>query len=169
MPQVHSAALLAYRRGPDGLAVFLAHMGGPFWAHQDAGAWSIPKGLYDPAAEDPLAAARREFAEEIGTAAPLGETADLGEFRQRSGKLIRAFAVAVTGDVQFVVSNTFDLEWPRGSGRMQSFPEIDRAQWFDLPTARRKMSPGQLPLLDSAVLAKTSMNQGLSVALQLTP
>jgi len=126
----------------------LVHMGGPFWERRDAGAWSIPKGEHE-ADEDPLAAARREFTEETGLGAPDGEPVDLGLLRQPSGKLLHAFAVAADLDVRAIRSNTFTLEWPRGSGRLREFPEVDRAGWFDLETARAKLVRGQLPLLDA--------------------
>lgn len=138
------------------IEVLLGHMGGPFWARRDEGGWSIPKGLYDADREDALAAARREFAEEIGVSAPSGEVIDLGEHVQRSGKLVRAFAVRAVGPLRFVASNTFPLEWPRGSGRIQEFPEIDRAEWFALPEARRKVVSGQVPILDALVARLTA-------------
>lgn len=144
-----SAALLLHRWGPSGLEVFLGHMGGPFWEHRDDGGWSIPKGLFDAAQEDPLAAARREFAEEIGVEPPDGEVIDLGEFVQPSGKRVRAFAQHVHAPVEFVASNHFELEWPRGSGRVRSFPEIDRAQWFTIDAARTKVVGGQVAVLDA--------------------
>jgi predicted NUDIX family NTP pyrophosphohydrolase len=125
----------------------LAHMGGPFWAKKDAGAWSIPKGECDDG-EDPLQAARREFAEELGCSPPDGEMIDLGEITQRGGKRVRAWAVRGYIDVSDITSNTFELQWPPRSGRMQSFPEIDRAGWFDLETARGKLVQGQVALLD---------------------
>jgi predicted NUDIX family NTP pyrophosphohydrolase len=130
-----------------GVRVMLVHMGGPFWAKKDAGAWSIPKGEYDDG-EDPLAAARREFAEELGFSPPSGELIDLGEIKQRAGKRVRAWAVGAYVDVSDITSNTFEIEWPRGSGHMQRFPEIDRAGWFDLATARSKLVQGQVALLD---------------------
>ena len=111
------------------------------------GAWSIPKGEYG-ADEDPLAAARREFAEELGASPPDGPAEDLGEIRQKSGKLVRAWAVAGDLDVTEVSSNTFTLEWPPHSGRQQEFPEVDRAQWFDVPLARTKIIAAQVALLD---------------------
>lgn len=149
-----SAALLAYRHDAAGrIEVFLTHMGGPFWAHRDLAAWSIPKGEYDAGTEDPLAVARREFREEIGVAAPVGGVIDLGECRQPSGKRIRTFAVPTAEPLAFVSSNTFTLEWPRGSGHLREFPETDDAQWFDLPTAAAKLVPGQVPILDALVRA----------------
>lgn len=142
-----SAGILLYRRSP-GLEVFIAHMGGPFWSRKDAAAWSIPKGLYAPD-EEPLAAALREFAEEIGTAAPAADYALLGEFRQSSGKVVTVFAAEADFVVDTIVSNTFSLEWPPRSGRMQDFPEIDAAGWFALDVAREKLVKGQLPMLDA--------------------
>jgi predicted NUDIX family NTP pyrophosphohydrolase len=122
-------------------------MGGPYFAQRDDGAWSIPKGEYEPA-EAPLAAARREFAEELGAPPPPGPERALGTIRQRNGKLVTAWAIEADFDVDTVVSNTFEIEWPPRSGRRQSFPEIDRAAWFDLETARTKMIVGQDKLLD---------------------
>jgi predicted NUDIX family NTP pyrophosphohydrolase len=130
-----------------GLEVLLVHPGGPFWARRDLGAWSIPKGEYGPD-EAPLAAARREFAEELGVAAPEGPIEDLGEVRQKSGKLVRAWALAGDVDVSRLRSNTFTLEWPPRSGVTQEFPEVDRAEWFELAVAREKVTPAQVPLLD---------------------
>lgn len=143
----HSAGLLLHRRTPAGLEVLLVHPGGPFWARRDAGAWSIPKGEADPG-EDPLAAARREFTEELGSAPPDGEAIALGEVRQRSGKRVTAWALAGDLDPATVVSNSFSVEWPPRSGRTQEFPEIDRAQWFELDAAREKLIAGQAAFLD---------------------
>jgi predicted NUDIX family NTP pyrophosphohydrolase len=148
VPPSESAGLLLYRRTPRGLEVLLGHMGGPYFAGKDAGAWSIPKGLYE-ADEAPLAAARREFEEELGAPPPMaGPPLELGVIRQRSGKLVAAWAIEADFDTSNVVSNTFELEWPPKSGRRQSFPEIDRAGWFDIETARSKMVGGQDGLLD---------------------
>ena len=142
-----SAGVLLHRTGPDGaVQVLLAHMGGPFWARKDEGAWSIPKGEH-PVEEDARAAARREFAEELGSSAPDGELRDLGTVRSGS-KVIAAFALVGDLDADRVVSNTFELEWPPRSGRTQAFPEVDRAAWFDLDTARRKIVKSQRPFLD---------------------
>jgi predicted NUDIX family NTP pyrophosphohydrolase len=144
-----SAGLLPYRESEGRLEVLIAHMGGPFWARKDDGAWSIVKGEHGPE-EDAFAAARREFAEETGVPAPDGEPLELGELRQSSGKRIRAWAVAGEGlDPEGFVSNTFTLEWPRGSGREREFPEIDRTAWLELDAARRKLVPGQVPFLDA--------------------
>lgn len=126
----------------------LVHMGGPYWERRDAGAWSIPKGEHEPA-EDPFAAARRELTEETGLAPPSGEPIDLGEVRQSSGKLVHAWAIEADVDVSSITSNSFALEWPRGSGTMRSFPEVDRAAWFDLDEARTKLVKGQVPFLAS--------------------
>lgn len=152
MPAVHSAGVLLHRAGPDGaVQVLLAHMGGPFWARKDEGAWSIPKGEHPPT-EDPRAAARREFAEELGSPAPDGELRALGTVRSGS-KVVAAFALAGDLDAAHVVSNTFTLEWPPRSGRVQSFPEIDRAAWFDLDAARQKIVKSQQPFLDRLAAA----------------
>jgi predicted NUDIX family NTP pyrophosphohydrolase len=143
-----SAGLLLYRADPDGVRVLLAHMGGPYWASKDARAWTIPKGEYEPD-EDPLAAARREFEEELGSTPPTGAAArELGEIRQSGGKVVLAWAVPGDFDVTTVQSNTFELEWPPRSGKTRTFPEIDRAAWFDLDTARQKIVAGQVPFLD---------------------
>jgi predicted NUDIX family NTP pyrophosphohydrolase len=141
-----SAGILLYRRAPR-LEVFIAKMGGPFWARKDAAAWSIPKGLAD-LGEEPLATARREFAEEIGAPAPDADYVLLGQFRQPSGKRLTVFA-AEHGEAEFVASNLFELEWPPRSGRLQQFPEMETAAWFSLDEAREKIVRGQLPLLDA--------------------
>lgn len=140
-----SAGIMAYRAGGSLIEVFLVHPGGPFWAKKDDGAWSIPKGLYTET-EHPLAAARREFAEETGIAID-GNFIDLGEFKQPGGKLISAWAVETDLIAAEIRSNTFEMEWPPKSGKRQSFPEIDRAAWFDFETARRKLLKGQIPML----------------------
>ena len=142
-----SAGLLLYRGHGDGLEVLLVHPGGPLWAKRDAGVWSIPKGEYSDG-EDPFDAARREFEEELGSAAPAGAAADLGEIRQKSGKRVRAWALVGDLDTGAVTSNTFELEWPPRSGRRIEVPEIDRAEWFGLDAAREKINAGQVPLLD---------------------
>ena len=172
-----SAGLLLFRRSAGGVELLLGHMGGPLWARKEAHAWSIPKGLYQPdgaGAEDPLAAAEREFAEELGAPAPSGETGgtegdgtggqrssgigtggqrssgigtvDLGTVRA-SGKAIRVFAREGDFDAAGAVSNTFTMEWPPKSGSLREFPEIDRAAWFDLSAAAEKLVKGQLPFL----------------------
>jgi predicted NUDIX family NTP pyrophosphohydrolase len=143
-----SAGLLLYRERDGRLEVLLGHMGGPFWARKDEGAWSIIKGEYDEG-EDAYAAARREFEEETGSPAPQGRPLELGEVRQRNGKRVTAWAIEGDLDPSQVRSNTFSIEWPRGSGEQREFPEIDRAEWFDLAIARRKIVNGQLPLLEA--------------------
>ena len=143
-----SAGMLAVsRKRVDELRLLLVHPGGPFWAKKDDGAWSIPKGEYDEG-EDPLAVARREFEEELGSPTPAGEVIELGELVQPSRKLITAFAVAGDFDTSRLRSNLFELEWPPRSGRMQSFPEVDRAEWFTPDEARAKILPGQRPFID---------------------
>ena len=141
-----SAGILLYRRSAGGVEVLLGHMGGPFWTRKDAGAWSIPKGEIEPD-EEPLAAARREFQEELGLPVPDGELVELGEARQSGGKVVTAWALAGDLDPAQVVPGTFEMEWPRGSGKFKEFPEIDRAQWFDLAGAAEKIVAGQRPLL----------------------
>ena len=146
MPRT-SAGLLIYRRQRAGaLEVFLVHPGGPFWANKDVAAWSIPKGEFDPA-EDPLAAARREFEEETGLKMA-GEFTPLAPVRQAGGKVVHAFALEGDCDPAAIQSNTFEIEWPPRSGRRQSFPEVDRAAWFPLDVARDKIHKGQAGLLD---------------------
>jgi len=142
-----SAGLLVYRRRGNEIEVLLVHMGGPFWSRKDAGAWSLPKGEYG-ADEEPLAAARREFAEELGLPAPGGRALDLGEIKQPGGKVVRAWALEGDIDTDAAQSNSFELEWPRGSGTVRSFPEVDRAAWFDLQSARAKLVKGQGGFLD---------------------
>jgi predicted NUDIX family NTP pyrophosphohydrolase len=142
-----SAGILLYRGQGDGLEVLLVHPGGPLWTNRDAGAWSIPKGEYLDG-EDPLDAARREFEEELGSAPPAGEAADLGEIRQKSGKRVRGWALAGDLDATRITSNTFELEWPPRSGKLIEIPEVDRAEWFGLDAAREKLNPGQVALLD---------------------
>ncbi len=129
------------------------HPGGPFWARRDLGAWSVPKGEYEPD-EDALAAARREFAEELGASPPDGAVHDLGEVRQKSGKLVRAWALEGDLDVSNLTSNTFELEWPPRSGKTIEVPEVDRAEWFALPVAREKINPAQVPLLERLLDAR---------------
>jgi predicted NUDIX family NTP pyrophosphohydrolase len=143
-----SAGLLLYRFAARGaVEVMCVHMGGPYWVRKDEGAWSIPKGEYVHG-EDPAAVAKREFLEEIGVEPPEGPWLGLGEVRQPGGKVVSAWAVEHDLDVSQIQSNTFELEWPKGSGKVQAFPEVDRAEWFDLPTARRKLVKGQVRFLD---------------------
>lgn len=143
----HSAGILLFRRVPGPLEVLVAHMGGPFWAAKDAAAWSVPKGELDPG-EEPLAAARREFAEELGLPVPGGDPLPLGDVRQRSGKVLTVWAVEGDLDPGDVVPGTFEMEWPPRSGRRQSFPEVDRVEWCDLDSARDRLVAGQRPFLD---------------------
>jgi len=142
-----SAGILLYRVDDRGLEVLLVHPGGPFFARKDDGAWGIPKGLYEDD-EEPVAAARREFAEELGSPCPDGPALDLGEIRQKNGKRVTAWALEGDLDADTITSNTFTLEWPPRSGRRQEFPEIDRAGWFTLDAARVKILAAQAPLLD---------------------
>jgi len=147
MKSITSAGLLLYRHGADGLEVFLAHPGGPFWRAKDEGAWSIPKGLTEHD-EEPLTAALREFTEETGFTAA-GPFTPLGTVKIRSGKMLTAFAAEGDCVPADLVSNTFALEWPPRSGRTQDFPEIDRGAWFTLDEARVKIAPGQRPLIEA--------------------
>jgi predicted NUDIX family NTP pyrophosphohydrolase len=146
-----SAGLLMFRRHAGQLEVLLVHPGGPFWVRKDAGAWSIPKGEIGEN-EDPLEAARREVEEETG-ARPQGEFVALAPVRQAGGKIVQAWAVESEFDPTALTSNSFEMEWPPRSGRQQSFPEVDRAAWFTLSAARRKILRGQLPLLDEIARA----------------
>ncbi|PSK88051.1 putative NUDIX family NTP pyrophosphohydrolase [Murinocardiopsis flavida] len=142
-----SAGILLFRRSDADTEVLLGHMGGPFWERRGAGAWSIPKGEYGPG-ETPESAARREFQEELGLPVPSGELLDLGTVRQSSGKIVTAWALRGDLDPGLVVPGTFEMEWPKGSGRMQTFPEIDRAAWFPLEEAAEKIIKAQRPFLD---------------------
>jgi predicted NUDIX family NTP pyrophosphohydrolase len=141
-----SAGILLYRVRNSGVQVFLAHPGGPYWAQKDVGAWSIPKGEYHEG-DDPLAAAKREFLEETGSEVS-GSFCALSPLSQPSGKIVSAWAVEGDIDAATVKSNTFSLEWPPRSGQTQEWPEVDRGEWFDLPTARRKLQSGQRGFLD---------------------
>jgi len=146
MPK-HSAGVLMYRGEGAALELLLVRPGGPFWAKKDLGAWSIPKGEYEPD-EEPLACARREFAEELGTNAPDGDFLELGAVTQPGRKTIVAFGVAGDFDPRQLTSNLFEMEWPPRSGRMQSFPEVDRAAWFAPDAAREKILLRQVPFID---------------------
>jgi predicted NUDIX family NTP pyrophosphohydrolase len=148
MPREVSAGLLVYRRTPV-LQVLLAHPGGPFWARKDAGVWTIPKGLVEPG-DELLATARREFTEETGLEIS-GDSFPLAPARQRSGKLVHAFAVEADPDVRAFRSNEFELEWPPKSGKRQRFPEVDRIAWFAIPEAEMKILGYQRPLLRELV------------------
>jgi predicted NUDIX family NTP pyrophosphohydrolase len=145
MPK-QSAGLLLYRKRRGSLEVFLVHPGGPFWVNKDDGAWSIPKGEFGPD-EDPLEAAKREFREETGLVSE-GEHWPLKPIRQRGGKIVYAWASNSDLESAAIKSNTFSMEWPRGSGKMRNFPEVDRAEWFTIDVARRKILQGQLGLLE---------------------
>jgi predicted NUDIX family NTP pyrophosphohydrolase len=142
-----STGILVYRRRANGIEVLLVHPGGPFWAKKDAGAWTIPKGEPGPH-EDLLAAARREFAEELGTTPPPGRFDQLAPVTQKGGKVVHAWAVEGDFDTSTMVSNSFRLEWPPRSGRHIQVPEVDRAQFFDLETARTMINPAQSAFLD---------------------
>jgi predicted NUDIX family NTP pyrophosphohydrolase len=146
MAGTSSAGLLLYRIRHAAIEVLLVHPGGPYWKTKDDGAWSIPKGEFSPA-EDPLVAARREFFEETGVAIE-GDLRALKPIQQPGGKIVHAWAVEGDLDPTTIVSNTFEIEWPPRSGRLQSFPEIDRAAWFALPEATRKILRGQVSLLE---------------------
>lgn len=142
----HSAGLLLYRKADD-LEVLMGHMGGPFWQRRDKGAWSIPKGEHGPA-EHPLEAARREFVEELGLPVPNGTLLELGSCRQSGGKTVTVWALDGDVDPDAIHPGTFQMEWPRGSGVIRQFPEIDRVGWFSLPAAAEKIVPGQRIFLD---------------------
>jgi predicted NUDIX family NTP pyrophosphohydrolase len=142
-----SAGLLLFRSTPDGLEVLLAHPGGPFWARKDDGVWSVPKGEYEEGT-DALAAARREFGEETGLDVPAGEPWPLGQVTQRSGKRVTAWALEGDLDLTGASSNTFEMEWPRGSGRLAEFPEVDRVEWMSLSRASAKILAAQAPFLE---------------------
>lgn len=161
MPK-QSAGLLLYRESGGVLEVLLVHPGGPFWARKDAGAWSIPKGEFDEG-EAPLEAARREFTEETGGMVD-GEFVALQPVRQRSGKVVHAFALRGDFDPAALRSNTFSMNWPRGSGRVAEFPEVDRAAWFVLDEAKKRILDGQAPLLDQLQdLLRDARSAGASV------
>jgi len=145
-----SAGILLFRRLEAGIEVFLVHPGGPFWQKKDAGAWTIPKGeLQD--GEEPLRCAIREFAEETGVALS-GNFKSLGTVQQKGGKIIHAWSVEGRIDAESIVSNSFEMEWPRRSGKRQSFPEVDRGEWFCLPTGLIKINPAQQAFLKELVL-----------------
>ncbi|WP_236796778.1 NUDIX domain-containing protein [Amycolatopsis sp. GM8] len=142
-----SAGILLYRKVNGEAEVLLGHMGGPFWARKDAGGWSLPKGEYEPD-EAPEAAARREFTEELGLPVPSGPLSELGSVRQSGGKVVTAWALEGDLDPALAVPGTFEMEWPKGSGRLQEFPEMDRFAWFSLTEAQEKLLKGQLPFLE---------------------
>ncbi|MGD8925785.1 MAG: NUDIX domain-containing protein [Thioalkalispiraceae bacterium] len=148
---LQSAGILCYRYHDNVLEVFLVHPGGPFWVNRDAGAWSIPKGLIE-AQESPLAAARREFAEETGFEVE-GEFIGLGQLKQPSNKIVHAWAIEQDIDATQIRSNTFSLEWPKHSGNICDYPEVDQGAWFRLDEAKHKITKGQCSFLDR-LLAK---------------
>jgi predicted NUDIX family NTP pyrophosphohydrolase len=153
VPVTRSAGILLYRIGDSrAVEVLCGHMGGPFWARKDAGGWSVPKGEAGPG-EEPFDVARREFAEELGSPVLAETFLDLGELRVSSGKLLTLWAAEGDLDAAATVSNTFAMEWPPRSGRMQEFPEIDRSEWFPVDTAREKLVKGQVPFLDRLLAA----------------
>lgn len=150
-----SAGLMLWKRDAGALRVLLVHPGGPFWAKRDLGAWTIPKGEFS-ADETPFAVARREFAEELGVpldAVSAGDILPLGSVRQAGGKTVTGFAAQGDLDVEAIVSNTFEMEWPPRSGRRRTFPEVDRAAWFTLPEARERINPAQAAFLDALEVA----------------
>jgi predicted NUDIX family NTP pyrophosphohydrolase len=147
MAGVRSAGVLLFRGSGADLEVLIAHMGGPFWARKDAGAWSIPKGECEPGENDETAA-RREFQEELGLPVPPGTLTPLGDVKLSSGKVVTVSALQADLDPAAVVPGTFEMEWPKGSGRTREFPEIDRVAWVDLTQARLKLVGGQRPFLD---------------------
>lgn len=143
-----SAGLLLFRHTDDGLEVLLGHMGGPFFARRDAGAWTVPKGEYEPDSESAWDAARREFQEELGLPPPDGEAVPLGEVRQTNGKVVTAWAIEADLDPATVVPGLFTMEWPPKSGQMREFPELDRVEWFGLDRARAVIVKAQAAFLD---------------------
>lgn len=144
---LRSAGTMLYQLDDGVLRVLIAHMGGPLWAKKDERAWSIPKGEYEDG-DDPRVAAAREFEEELGSPLPAGELKELGTIKQSSGKLVIAYALEADFDAAGAQSNLFEMEWPRGSGILRSFPEVDRAEWVDCATARVKLVSGQVGFLD---------------------
>jgi predicted NUDIX family NTP pyrophosphohydrolase len=157
-----SAGILIYRK-TDVVEAFLVHPGGPFWAKKDIAAWSIPKGEHSEE-EDTLSAAKREFAEEVGQDLPKGELIDLGDFKVSSGKVVHAWAVESDIDAKHVKSNLFEMEWPPKSGKMQEFPEVDKAGWFPLALAIQKIVKGQVPIVE-----KLAEHLGVEVSMQVAP
>ena len=158
MPK-RSAGLLLYRATNGRVEVLIGHPGGPFWARKDEGAWSIPKGEYVEG-EDPWTVAQREFEEELGKAPPDGPRIDFAPLKQPSGKVITAFAVRGDLDLEGTFSNAFELEWPKGSGNVREYPEIDRAAWFPVAEAKVKLLKGQRPLLEYLTAALEDGGQG---------
>ncbi|MER6675500.1 NUDIX domain-containing protein [Streptomyces sp. NPDC000983] len=144
----YSAGLLLFRRAPEGVEVLLGHMGGPFWAGRETGAWGVPKGEYEPESETAWDAARREFQEELGLPPPDGEAVPLGEVRQSNGKLVTVWAIEADLDPGTVTPGTFRMEWPPKSGRTEEFPELDRVAWFGLDRAHEVIVSAQGAFLD---------------------
>jgi predicted NUDIX family NTP pyrophosphohydrolase len=142
-----SAGILLYRKAPAGYEALLVHPGGPFWAKKDLGAWSMPKGEFAEG-EEPLAAAKREFEEEVGSPPPDGQYQTLGEMKQSSGKIVHAFGLQADFDLENFKSNLFEMEWPPKSGQTQEFPESDKAAWVGLATAKQKLVKGQVVFID---------------------
>jgi predicted NUDIX family NTP pyrophosphohydrolase len=151
MPK-RSAGVLLYRRGGEGIEVLLVHPGGPFWAKKDLGAWSIPKGEYERG-DDPLETALRELEEETGHRLDATDLLELGEVRQRGGKILTAWAAPGDLDAGAITSNTFTMEWPPRSGKLREYPEVDRAGWFGVPAARQKLLAAQAELIDRLLSA----------------
>lgn len=149
MATIRSAGILLFRRTGDEVELLLVHPGGPFWARKDEGAWSIPKGQIE-SEEEPRACAIRELEEELGPAPRLDpeQLIELGSIRQRAGKVVEAWAAEADFDPALLASNSFSMEWPPRSGSQQDFPEVDRAEWFDLEAARRKILPAQAEFFD---------------------
>jgi predicted NUDIX family NTP pyrophosphohydrolase len=158
MPKL-SAGLLLYRVVDGVVEVLIGHPGGPFWARKDDGAWSVPKGEYLEG-EDPWAVAQREFTEELGKVPPDGPRIEFAPLKQPGGKIVTVFAVRGDLDLDGTVSNTFTLEWPKGSGNIKEYPEIDRVDWFSVAQARSKLLKGQLPLLDRLLQALAADEPG---------
>ena len=146
-----SAGILLYRFKKDSLEVFLVHPGGPFWKNKDEGAWMIPKGEFNDG-EDPLDAAKREFQEETGFAMPQ-RFIELTPIRQKSGKIVWAWAAEGNVDPEKIHSNLFEMEWPPHSGKKQKFPEVDKGNWFDIDEAKEKINPAQIKLIEEIVIA----------------
>lgn len=147
MAAKRSAGILLFRRTGGEVEVLLGHMGGPLWARRDARGWTLPKGEYEPD-EDPQAAARREFLEELGVPVPEGALIELGEIRQSGGKTVTAWAIEADLDPDMVAVGTFQMEWPKGSGQLREFPELDRVAWLGLDQAREKVIAAQAEFID---------------------
>jgi len=160
MPRFSAGILLFRRPASGGVEVLLAHPGGPIWASRDAGAWGVPKGEFDAGEDDPLAVARREFEEETGHPAPVGEPLGLGEIRQKGGKVVAAWALEGDLDPATARSNTFPLQWPPRSGQWITIPEIDRVEWFSPAEARLRIKDSQTPFVDRLLAALADPHTG---------